>query len=274
LSPENLRVIDPVYVAIMLSAVAVGYWLSRRPQQSLPLDRIERAAIFVGGFCGAMLGAKLPFVLGDWDGLCSGSAWFVGGKTIMFGLVGGYGGIELAKAIFGIRTKTGDSYAVAVPAAVAIGRLGCFRAGCCYGCPSDLPWAVDFGDHIRRHPTQLYEAAFHASMAVILLLLLRRHLFRGQLIKLYFISYFVYRFATEYLRPEPRLWLGLTGYQWAALALAPLFALLWWHDAKTVSCRELSGSAPECSSGFGHHGRTQSVAVSSYVTNTNVGDDD
>ena len=227
--------IDPVYAAIMLCAIGFGYWLSRRSQQSFALTRTERLAIFFGGFSGAMLGAKLPFVLGDWDGLCSGWAWFSGGKTIMFGLVGGYAGIELSKAIFGIRVKTGDSFAVAVPAAVAIGRLGCFRAGCCYGTASDLPWAVDFGDHILRHPTQLYESAFHATMAVVLFLLLRRHCFRGQLIKLYFISYFVYRFGSEFLRPEPRLWLGLTGYQWAALALAPPFALLWWQDARAIS---------------------------------------
>ena len=232
--------IDPVYAGIMLTAIGVGFWLSRRSQRSLSLSGGERAAIFVGGFCGAMIGAKLPFVLGDWEGLCSGAAWFDSGKTIMFGLVGGYGGIELAKAIFGIRTKTGDTYAVAVPAAVAIGRLGCFRAGCCYGCASTLPWSVDFGDHVLRHPTQIYEAMFHAAMAVLLFVFLRSGLFRGQLIKVYFISYFVYRFFTEYLRPEPQLWLGLTGYQWAALALIPVFALLWWHDARALTRQESS----------------------------------
>jgi phosphatidylglycerol:prolipoprotein diacylglycerol transferase len=236
-------VIDPVYVGIMLTAIGVGFWLSRRSQRSLPLSGKERTAIFLGGFCGAMIGAKLPFLLGDWEGLCSGSAWFDGGKTIMFGLVGGYGGIELTKAIFGIHTKTGDTYAVAVPAAVAIGRLGCFRAGCCYGCASTLPWAVDFGDHVLRQPTQIYESIFHASMAVVLFVLFSRGLFRGQLIKLYFISYFVYRFFSEYLRPEPQLWLGLTGYQWATLALVPVFALLWRHDARMLARQESSMGA-------------------------------
>jgi len=217
----------------------VGFWLSRLQQQSLPLNRTQRGAIFTGGFCGAMLGAKLPFVLGDWSGLCSGAAWFADGKTIMFGLVGGYAGIELAKAVFAIHVKTGDTFAVAVPAAVAVGRFGCFRAGCCYGSPSSLPWAVDFGDHIPRHPTQIYEAAFHAAMAMVLYVLLCRRLFRGQLIKLYFISYFAFRFATEFVRPEPRLWLDLTGYQWAALALVPVFALLWWHDARADRSRHV-----------------------------------
>ena len=79
-------------------------------------------------------------------------------------------------------------------------------------------------------------------MAIVLWQLLRRGMFRGQLIKLYFISYLAYRFLTEFLRPEPRLWLGLTGYQWAALALGPLFAILWWQDARLETSRQVPGS--------------------------------
>jgi phosphatidylglycerol---prolipoprotein diacylglyceryl transferase len=68
----------------------------------------------------------------------------------------------------------------------------------------------------------------------VLALLQQRGIFRGQLIKLYFIAYFAYRFASECIRPEPRLWLDLTGYQWASLAFIPLFAALWWHDRKSA----------------------------------------
>jgi phosphatidylglycerol---prolipoprotein diacylglyceryl transferase len=223
---------DPVYAALILAAIVLGFLLSRRFQQPLKLPASDRVGILIGAFCGAMIGAKRPFVLGDWDGLRSGAAWFSDGKTIMFGLVGGYAGVELAKAILQIRVKTGDTFAVPVPLAVAVGRLGCFRAGCCYGTPTNLPWGVDFGDHIRRHPTQIYEAAFHVTAAFVLLLFLRKGLFRGQLFKLYLVAYFTFRFFTEFLRPEPRLWLELTGYQWAALALIPTFCLLWWGDSQ------------------------------------------
>ena len=61
----------------------------------------------------------------------------------------------------------------------------------------------------------------------------RRHVFAGQLIKLYIIAYLVYRFASEFIRPEPRLLAGLTGYQWAALALIPAFVALWIRDARS-----------------------------------------
>jgi phosphatidylglycerol:prolipoprotein diacylglycerol transferase len=116
---------------------------------------------------------------------------------------------------------------------VAIGRWGCFVAGCCYGTPTSLPWGIVFPavDNHPRHPTQIYEFLFHASMAGVLYALMRRGMFPGQLIKIYILAYVGYRFLTEFIRPEVRLWSGLTGYQWACLVLAGLFAWLWWRDA-------------------------------------------
>ena len=216
----------------MLASIAVAVILSRRGQTALGLSRRERAGIALGAFCGAMIGAKLPFLLSDWEGLSSGRAWLENGKTIVFGMVGGYFGVELAKAILHIRVKTGDSFAVPVAAAVAVGRLACFVGGCCYGTATKLPWGVDFGDGVRRHPTQLYESAFHLAAAVGLYVLKERGVLRGQLIKLYIIAYLVYRFLTEFIRPEPVLALGLSGYQWACLGLVPVFVGLWVRDAR------------------------------------------
>ena len=227
--------VPAAYPLIMLASIAVGVMLSRRTQPSLGLSQRQRLGVALGAFCGAMIGAKLPFVLADWDGLVSGRAWFESGKTIVFGLVGGYFGVELAKALLAIRVKTGDSFAVPVSAAVAVGRLGCFVAGCCYGTVTTVPWAVDFGDGLRRHPTQLYEFAFHGVAACVLAWLQARRLLRGQLIKLYIIAYLTYRLLSEFLRPEPVLGLGLTGYQWACLALVPVFVGLWIKDARIAA---------------------------------------
>src|SRR5207249_4504723 len=128
---------------------------------------------------------------------------------------------------------TGDSLAAPVAAAILVGRLACFSAGCCFGTPTDLPWGVDFGDGVRRHPTQLYETAFHLACLVGLLALQRRGLCRGHLAKLYIMTYLGYRFLTEFIRPEPPWWLGLTAYQWAALAFLPVFAGLWLLQGRT-----------------------------------------
>ena len=85
------------YPLIMFAAIATGFALSRRSQGQLSLSTLQKFGLAGGAFCGAMLGAKLPFVLADWEGLLSGRAWLDNGKTIMFGMVGGYFGVELAK---------------------------------------------------------------------------------------------------------------------------------------------------------------------------------
>ena len=222
------------YLLIMLASLATCSLLLRKLQEKLPLLWWQKVAIGVGAFCGAMIGAKLPFLLLDWNRFLDGSAWLSDGKTIMCGIIGGYFGVELAKWTLDIRVKTGDTFAVPCAVAVAIGRVACFVGGCCFGTPTSLPWGMPFqnaGDSLPRHPTQLYEAAFHLSVAGILLMLQSRGLFRGQLIKLYILTYLAYRFATEFIRPETRLVWGLTGYQWAAVAMTPLFIGLWWRDA-------------------------------------------
>jgi phosphatidylglycerol:prolipoprotein diacylglycerol transferase len=225
------------YPTLMGAALATGVVVSRRTQQPLGLSKWERLAIGLAAFCGGMLGAKLPFVLLDWEGFLSGAAWFDSGKTLVLGLVGGYFGVEAAKWAMHIHVKTGDSFAAPVAAAIAVGRLACFSAGCCHGTTTELPWGVDFGDGVRRHPTQLYEFGFHLGCAVILTRLQSQGLFRGQLIKLYIIAYLIYRFATEYIRPEPKLWLELSVYQWAALLFVPVFALLWLRDRQVLEVK-------------------------------------
>jgi phosphatidylglycerol:prolipoprotein diacylglycerol transferase len=229
--------VSPYYPLIIGLALIVGGLLARLTQRDLGLTARQKAGIALGAFVGAMLGAKLPFVLADWDGLKSGAAWFSDGKTILTGLVGGYFGVVVAKWALGITVRTGDSFAVPVAGAIAIGRLGCFVAGCCFGTPTTLPWGVVFErvDSSPRHPTQLYEFTFHAVAAVVLWGLLRDGMFRGQLIKLYILAYVAYRFASEFIRPEARIFGGLTAYQWASLLLAALFVALWRRDARQIT---------------------------------------
>ena len=225
------------YFLIMLAALCTCSLLLRKTQERLPLLWWQKLGIGVGAFCGAMIGAKLPFLFLDWNRFLDGSAWLSDGKTIMCGIIGGYFGVELAKWTLDIRVKTGDTFAVPCAVAVAIGRIACFVGGCCFGTPTSLPWGVVFqnaGDSLPRHPTQLYEAAFHLTVAGLLLALQSRGLFRGQLIKLYILIYLVYRFVTEFIRPEAKLELGLTIYQWGALAMMPLFVFLWWRDARQM----------------------------------------
>ena len=226
------------YAGIMMASILTAVWLSRRNQQNLGLTTPQKWGIRYGAFVGSMIGAKLPFLVTNPQGLMNLSAWTETGKTIVFGLAFGYLGVELAKYILNVKVKTGDSFAVPVSAGIAIGRWSCFVGGCCYGKPTNLPWGVNFGDGVMRHPTQIYEFMFHLLAAMTLAWLYRLGKFRGQLIKLYILSYLCYRFLTEFLRPEPVVAGGLTFYQWSTLALLPVFLCLWWWDSKNMANRE------------------------------------
>lgn len=230
--------VPALFPVIMLAALIAGVALSQRRQARLALTKTQRWAVGLGAFCGGMLGSKIPFALADTRGAFCVQAWISDGKTILFGLAGGYIGVEVAKALTGVRTKTGDAFAMPVAVSIGIGRLGCFVGRCCYGVPTSLPWGVDFGDGVRRHPTQLYEIAFHFVMAAVLFFIERRGWLSRQRFKFYLLAYCVYRFATEFLRPEVPIAFGLTGYQWTSLAFLPIIAMLWWQDrSPSISTR-------------------------------------
>jgi phosphatidylglycerol:prolipoprotein diacylglycerol transferase len=182
-----------------------------------------------------MVFAKLPYLFLDWGRFVSGQAWFDNGKTITLGLMGGYFGVEGMKWAMRIPYKTGDGFAVPVAVSIAIGRFSCFAAGCCYGIPTDLPWGMRFHDSLLRHPTQLYEVMFHLTMAAGMWHMLQYRMLTGNLIKFYFVSYYCYRFLTEFIRPEPRILFGLTFYQYASLVGIALFGTLWYLDQKKMS---------------------------------------
>lgn len=224
------------YAAFMLAALAV-FLLARRV---LPravdglaaLAPLERFAIGLAAFAGGTLGARLPFVVSMGSAGLTFGEWLGDGKTITTGLVGAYLGVELVKALLGLRVKTGDDFAVPIALALAVGRWGCFFNGCCYGVESSLPWAVDFGDGVRRHPTQVYESLFHVVMAGVLIAIVQRGWMRHQRLKFFLLAYFAYRFLTEFIRPEPAGALGLTFYQWAAAAAGLGLVVQWWWDAR------------------------------------------
>jgi phosphatidylglycerol:prolipoprotein diacylglycerol transferase len=232
------------YAAFMLLALGV-FLLARRvlpkPHALQRLPWQQRAGLALAAFVGAALGAKLPFALDAPGGPFSGNAWMADGKTVTTGLMGAYLAVELAKLYLGIRVKTGDTFALPLALAMAVGRWGCFFNPCCYGTETTLPWAVPF--HLPdgsvllcRHPTQIYESLFHLTMALVLLELMRRGLLRGHRLQLYLIAYGVYRFLTEFIRPEQRGWLGLTFYQGAALVLVAGLSAQWlieMHGTRT-----------------------------------------
>jgi phosphatidylglycerol:prolipoprotein diacylglycerol transferase len=141
-----------------------------------------------------------------------------------------YGGFILAAvaAILYIRRhrlplgRVADLSAAPLALGQAIGRLGCFFAGCCYGRACDRPWAVTFGDPrayeltgvplgVALHPTQIYHAVADLAVLGICVLAMRRRRFSGQVFWIYVLAYAVLRFVVEMFRGDTARGLFLDG---------------------------------------------------------------
>lgn len=182
-------------------------------------------------FIGCAVGAKLPFVI-------AGGRWLGDGKTLATGLAGAYLAVEFTRWSFHMPATARDSLVLPLILALVLARCGCFFNGCCGGAETAVVWAVDFGDGLHRHPTQIYEIAFHLMMFGLSLCFIRRGLLRNNLLRFYLISYCVYRFGIEFFRAEPVFGLGLTFYQWAVTVLGVGLILHWQLDGlRQRSCR-------------------------------------
>lgn len=198
---------------------AIVFWWAAR-QKRLATDGIGRIAI--AGFLVGILGAKLTELLAS--GWPLKVPWIValdprvGGRALLGGILFGWIGVEIAKRRMGIRRSTGDLFALALPAGEAVGRIGCYFNGCCYGEPTSVPWAI-YQHEAYRHPTQLYSAA---SAVVILLLLAwarKRTAYEGQLFLLYLLLFGSSRFVIEHFRWQSGYVFGLSAMQWLCLEL-------------------------------------------------------
>ena len=215
--------------AFEVSAYFVGtrLFLWQRKRLALPLlaDRDRSLWIGVAAIVGAALGAKIGYWIEDpSNAFADFPDWrhLLEGKTIVGALLGGLASVESVKRAIGAHGSSGDAFALPLIAGIAIGRIGCFLAGLAdhtYGNPTSLPWGVDFGDGVARHPTQLYEIGFLLILAM--LLVRRRHAFTqpGDTFRAFLIAYLVFRFAIEFIKPMPLLYFGvLSGIQLLCLA--------------------------------------------------------
>jgi phosphatidylglycerol:prolipoprotein diacylglycerol transferase len=135
-----------------------------------------------------------------------------------------------------------DVAAPSIAIGQAIGRIGCFMSGCCYGEPTWVPWAVTFpGREYPRHPTQIYESLATLGIFFILVRFRKRTTGDGKTAWLYVVLYAVVRFALEFLRGDnPQVLFGLTISQVIsvlALAGAVPFGYFVWTRASRGNAR-------------------------------------
>lgn len=144
--------------------------------------------------------------------------------SIAGALAGGIFGVEVYKSLRGITVSTGLIWVGPIALGIAVGRLGCLFAGLpdeTFGIPTSLPWSVDLGDGVLRHPVQLYESlAMLAFLGAYLIALKRRAEWTcSRAFYLLILFYAAQRFVWEFFKPYPRLVGPLDLFQLLAIAM-------------------------------------------------------
>jgi phosphatidylglycerol---prolipoprotein diacylglyceryl transferase len=249
-----------IYTYGVLVAVGVigALWYARRqaPRAGLNPEHVWNLGIYM--VLVALILAKIWLVVTAWDYYKANPREIFSIQTIQSGGTF-YGGIIGAIATIVLYTyfqkmpllPVLDTFAAAVPLGHAIGRLGCFAAGCCFGKPTALPWGIRFTNPaaeqlagtplgIPLHPTQLYEAAAEFFNFLLLVWLGRRQRFVGQIIGAYFMLYGLERGVIEFFRGDPGRTMmfhdTVSLMQIVSILLVLAGAFLWW--------RGLRGAAP------------------------------
>ena len=221
-----------------------GYALYRgqRTRRGDVLSEDHRWWIIAAAAVGALLGSRVLGLLEyapirglDWHDLF---AFTGGGKTIVGGLLGGWAAVELIKRVAKIRSRTGDLFAVPLCIGIAVGRVGCFFAGLAddtCGTPTSLPWGIDFGDGVPRHPTQLYELVFLLLLAIVLHRFNTRPHREGLTFRLFMAAYLGWRLLIDFIKPQP-VFHGLNPIQWACVAGLLVVAV---SETTSFACSEV-----------------------------------
>jgi phosphatidylglycerol---prolipoprotein diacylglyceryl transferase len=239
-------------------AYAVGFrlYLSLRNRRGDTLAYEARWWVIAAAVAGAALGSKVLYWFEDpslsltnWQN----PSFLLGGKTIVGALIGGLAAVEWTKRRLKITQRTGDLFAIPLLIGIAIGRVGCFLTGLddhTAGVHTSLPWGVNFGDG-PRHPTQLYEILFLIVLAFVIERVAGGPHREGDLFKLFMISYFAFRVAIDFLKPETRVFAGLSSIQWACIAMLVFYSqdIFRWFLAGVRYIQRCAGKAAASAAG-------------------------
>lgn len=193
----------------MVAFIAAG---RRARLEGMTADTVMNLAPWI--IIGAIVGARLLYVITFWEEEFANRPLLDVFRLRRSGLVyyGGLIGASLGTIIYARKNKIhlwklADVMAPSIALGHAFGRIGCLMTGCCYGTPTDLPWAIHFPkDHWTRgigvHPTQIYESALNFLLYFGLAWLFRRKTFNGQVFAAYLIGYAFLRAVVETFRGD------------------------------------------------------------------------
>lgn len=222
----------PAHFLFDVLAYYVGFalFLMLRKKRSDPIEPVNRQAIIVGAIGGALAGSTLLGAIEHWSSFLNPPSllYYLQNKTIVGGLLGGLVGVELTKKLIGETRSSGDLFALPLCVGIAVGRIGCFLTGVSdktAGSPTTLPWGLEQGDGIARHPAALYEIAFLALLGIVLSRLgPRLSRFPGASFRLFLSCYCLFRFGADFLKDREAVLFGLSPIQLSCLGCLALYA--------------------------------------------------
>ena len=239
----------PTYGVLVATGLIAGLYFAARlgEREGMQRDTVYNLGIYLA--LAGILGSKLALILQERDYYFLNPRQLFSMSTLQSGGVF-YGGLILALLVGWWYTrrkqlpflKTADAFAPGIAIGHAIGRLGCFSAGCCWGLPTSLPWGVTFTDPhshatvgvplgVALHPTQLYESAAELAIFFFLYSQYRKKQFDGQMLGWYLVLYSSARFLVEFLRhhdAEAMLFGVLSDAQGISLLLIAIGGWLLW----------------------------------------------
>jgi phosphatidylglycerol---prolipoprotein diacylglyceryl transferase len=210
------------YGLLLALAFIAGIWVTSRNARKLGLDSDSIWNLGLVVIFSALVGAKALLFVSDYSYYSQNPREIFSLSTLRSTGVY-YGGLALALAasFWYVRKAKLPGWTVADLAAPglalgqAIGRLGCLSAGCCFGKPTNLPWAITFTSqysfenvgvplHTPLHPTQIYESVGTLLLFIYLTWRLGRKRFTGQVVLEFLAIYSVLRFVIEIFRDDER----------------------------------------------------------------------
>lgn len=237
-----------IYWYGILAAVGflTGFWTAakRSSRENLSAEAIMNLAPWI--IFGAIIGARLMYVINYWEQEFAGKPLHhiitIGRSGLVF--YGGLIGSCLGTIIYTWKNKlplwkVADVMAPSIALGHGFGRIGCLMTGCCYGRPTDVPWAIHFPSihetkGIGVHPTQIYESVLNFAFFAFLIWIHRRKKFDGQVFATYLIGYAILRAFVESFRGDYKVFYlsNLTPGQVVGLLVLPIGAALWWWLSK------------------------------------------
>jgi phosphatidylglycerol:prolipoprotein diacylglycerol transferase len=209
------------YGVLLAIGFLAGFWLAARRAPRTGVDPNTVYDLIPWLLIGSIIGARTLYVISYWKQDFADQPWWEvlmirhGGLVYYGGLLGAILGVILYAWRKHVHLwRLGDVLAPSVPVGYFFGRFGCLMNGCCYGRPTNLPWAIHFPpghpswEKITEaqcngvHPTQIYDSLLNLFLWLALAWLYRRKKFDGQIFAVYLMAYAITRSTVEFFRGD------------------------------------------------------------------------